>query len=94
MKTSGVPEVLRVYLKMQGNRFYQLKNALVNIRIPFSEPICNGEECPLANLGRLSDSYDFNSACYTSDSDPTERCFTADVAYNPQVRLTITAAFQ
>ena len=66
-----------------------LEIKLFLVRYLSSEAMCNGEECPLANLRKLSEEYDFNSACYTTDNDPTERCFTSDVAYIPQVTPTI-----
>lgn len=51
---------------------------------------CDGQECPLANLKKVSDNLDFNSACYTytpatSETRSTkERCFTSDVVALPQ----------
>jgi len=46
--------------------------------------ICDGKECPLANLRKINEEYDFNSACYT-DGSGEEKCFTSDVVYYPQV---------
>eukprot|EP00091_Calanus_sinicus_P025217 TRINITY_DN9496_c0_g1_i2.p1 TRINITY_DN9496_c0_g1~~TRINITY_DN9496_c0_g1_i2.p1 ORF type:complete len:210 (-),score=49.26 TRINITY_DN9496_c0_g1_i2:182-811(-) len=46
--------------------------------------ICNGEECPMADLSKIDDKYDFNSACYTGGEDDIVKCFTSDILYTPE----------
>jgi len=46
--------------------------------------ICNGEECPMADLSKIDDKYDFNSACYTGGEDEIVKCFTSDILYTPE----------
>jgi len=46
--------------------------------------VCGGEECPLADLKKLDNKYDFNSACYTGGEDSIVKCFTSDVLTVPE----------
>merc|ERR1719341_2940870 len=46
--------------------------------------ICNGEECPMADLSKIDDKYDFNSACYTGGEDEIVKCFTSDILFTPE----------
>jgi hypothetical protein len=46
--------------------------------------ICNGEECPLADLSKIDAKYDFNSACYTGGEDSIVKCFTSDILTVPE----------
>jgi len=46
--------------------------------------MCDGKECPMADLSKIDKKYDFNSACYTGGEDSIVKCFTTDVLYLPE----------
>jgi len=58
--------------------------AAVGINPGSRSAICNGEECPMADLSKIDESYDFNSACYTGGEDSIVKCFTSDIPFVPE----------
>jgi len=46
--------------------------------------MCGDQECPMADLSKIDEKYDFNSACYTGGEDSIVRCFTTDVVLDPK----------
>merc|ERR1719228_96073 len=47
--------------------------------------VCNGEECPMADLTKIDPKYEgINSACYTGGEDSVVKCFTSDILTVPE----------